>query len=129
MKQYKITLNENQLGIVQYALEEYFRLRMGQTFGLPDDLAGMDHDLSPKNPNHKRIFGEYIVRRDAIRNVMKAVFNIAFDQFGVPREKTSDMLIAEDIWDAIRVKRGISRWDRVLNVSDEPIPKIEEMDE
>ncbi len=129
MKQYKITLNEKQLSVIQYALEEYFRLRLGQDADFSDDLAEMEHDLSADNPEHKRFFAEFLVRRNAIREVMRAVFHIAFGVYGVPEEKTKDMLIAEDIWDAIRVTRGISRWDRVLNVSSEPIPKIEEVDE
>ncbi len=125
MKKYRITLNEKQLGVVQYALEEYFRLRLGQDFEFSNDLAEMGQDLSADNPEHKRIFAEYIVRRDAIEEIMKAVFHIAFGVYGVPERKTDNMLIAEDIWDAIRVKRGISRWGRVLNVSGEPVPEIE----
>ncbi len=125
MKKYRITLNEKQLSIIQYALEEYFRLRLGQEFDFSNDLAEMNYDLSPDNPEHKKIFAEYIVRRDAIGAVMKAVFRIAFGYNSY--EKTEKMLIAEDIWDAIRIARGISRWSRVLNVSDEPVPEIEEV--
>ncbi len=128
MKKYRITLNERQLVIVEYALEEYFRLRLGQDFEFSNDIAAMDHDLSPDNPNHERIFDDYILRRESIREIMNAVFHIAFGVFGTPQKKTEKMLIAEDIWDAIRVARGISRWGRVLNVSGEPVPKIEEVD-
>ncbi len=87
MKKYKITLNERQLVIVEHALEEYFRLRMGQDFDFSDDLAEMGQDLSTDNPECKRIFAEYIVRRDAIGEIMKAVFRIAFGTYGVPEEK------------------------------------------
>ncbi len=128
MKNYKITLNEKQIAVVQYALEEYFRLRLGQDFDFSNDIAEMGHDLSVDNPEHKRLFTEFLVRRDAIREVMRAVFHIAFGVYGTPKEKTKNMLIAEDIWDAIRVKRGISRWGRVLQVGGEPTPKIEEVE-
>ena len=125
MSKYKITLTENQLRVVRVALEEYFRLRMGQDFDFSSDLAAMNVDLSQDNPNHEWIFDRYIARRDHMKEVLRAFFRIAFGLHGIPEKKTDDMLIAEDIWDAIRVKQGISRWGRVLNVSGEPVPEIE----
>lgn len=124
---YKITLTEEQLRIVRVALEEYFRLRMGQDMDFCDDLAffGRKDVYDTSDPDHKRIFDRYISRRNHMREVMQAFFRIAFPPYGVPEEKTNDVLIAEDIWDAIRVKLGISRWGRVLGVGPEPIPEIE----
>ena len=124
MQKYKIMLSENQLRVIQVALEEYFRLRMGQDFEFCDDMAGLNTDLSPENPNHDKIFDKFLNRRDSLRHVMKAFFNIAFDH-GYLENKTDDMLVAEDIWDSIRAARGISRWPSLLNLADEPVPKIE----
>lgn len=128
MKKYRLTVSEKQLLQIERSLEEYFRLRMGQDMDFSDDMAQIETDLSPDNPNHDRIFERFLARRDAIRAVMKAVFNIAFP-IGYLKEKTQEMLIAEDIWDSIRVATGRSRWGFALNVSGEPLPKIEEIKE
>lgn len=52
-KKYTIELTENQVGVIQNALEEYFRLRMGQNFDFCNDIASLNVDLSPENSNHK----------------------------------------------------------------------------
>ena len=128
MKRYRLTVNEKQLIGIEMALEEYFRLRMGQDMDFSDAMAQIETDLSHDNPNFQKNFERFLERRDALRAVMKAFFNIAF-QMGYLRENTEEMLIAEDIWDSIRVARGRSRWGSALNVSGEPLPKIEEIEE
>lgn len=125
---YTIELTEKQLAIVQNALEEWFRLRMGQDMDFCDDLARMNTDLSMDNPNHERIFDNYISRRDHMRVVMKAFFCIAFEPNGHLIEKTEEMLVAETIWDAIRCARGQSRWGQPLVLGGEPCPKIEKQE-
>ena len=126
---YRITLTEKQMRVTQVALEEYFRLRMGQDMDFSDDMASLETDLSTDNPEHRRIFDRYIDRRDALRQVMKAFFGIAFDG-GYLKEKTDDMLIAECIWDAIRTARGCNHWGEAMQIGPEPLPKItqEEID-
>ena len=126
---YKIELTEKQMKIVQGAVEEWFRLRMGQDFDLCTDLASMNTDLSPDNPNHEQLFNNYIARRDHMQAIMKAFFRIAFEPFGYLTEKTEDMLIAETIWDAIRCARGFSRWGKPLVLGGEPCPKIERIED
>lgn len=121
---YTIELTEKQLATIQNALEEWFRLRMGQDMDFCDDLASMGTDLSPDNPNHDWLFDKYLARRDHMRELMKALFRIAFEPHGYLKEKTEDMLIAETIWDAIRCVRGLSRWDKPLVLGSEPCPKI-----
>ena len=123
-KKYTIELTENQVGVIQNALEEYFRLRMGQYTEFCTDMAELNADLSPDNPNHELIFDRYIQRRDHMEEVMRAFFRIAFEPTGYLREKTDDMLIAECIWDAIRCERGLSRWEQPLHTGSEPVPKI-----
>ena len=129
MKKYKIELTKNQLGVVMGAIEEYFRLRMGQEMDFCDDLAFMYTDLSPDNPKHDKIFERALSRRDHLRELMRAFFRIAFEPHGYPQSKTEKMLIAEDIWDAVRVATGKSRWANPLHVSEEPLPIIEEVSE
>ena len=124
-KKYTIELTENQVRIIQNALEEYFRLRMGQDTEFCTDIAGLNADLSPDNPHHELIFDRYIQRRDHMEEVMRAFFRIAFEPIGYLKEKTDDMLIAECIWDAIRCVRGLSNWSSPLHTGSEPVPKIE----
>lgn len=126
---YTIELTEKQISIVQNALEEWFRLRMGQEMDFCNDLAGMGVDLNPDNPNHEYLFNAYISRRDHMQEIMKAFFRVAFEPYGYLQEKTEDMLIAETIWDSIRVSRGLSRWGEPLVLGHEPCPKIEKVDE
>lgn len=75
---YKVTLTENQARVVQTALEEYFRLRMGQEMDFCMDFASLEVDLSPENPQHEKIFDLYIARRDHLQEVMRSFFRIAF---------------------------------------------------
>lgn len=125
MVKYKITLTENQMRVTQIALEEWFRLRMGQAGDFCNDLARMETDLDPKNPEHDRLFDAYISRRDHMREIMGAFFRIAFEPFGYLKEKTEDMLIAETVWDSIRCARGQNQWGMPLQMGSEPCPEIE----
>ncbi len=128
MATYTIEVNEAQIRVISAALEEYFRLRMGQEFDFCTDLASLNHDLSPQNQKHDWIFDMYIARRDHLQELMRAFFRIAFEPTGFLEKKTDDMLIAEDIWDVIRTARGLSRWDSQLHVSNEPMPKVVKKD-
>ena len=123
-KKYTIELTENQVRVIQNALEEYFRLRMGQDTEFCMDMAELNADLSPDNPHHELIFDRYIQRRDHMQEVMRAFFRIAFEPTGYLKEKTDDMLIAECIWDSIRCVRGLSRWGEPFPTGSEPVPKI-----
>lgn len=117
---YTITLTEQQIRVTQNALEEYFRLRMGQQRDFCDDLASIGRRLTTD-----KIFESYIGRRDHLEEIMRAFFKIAFEPFGYLKEKTDDMMIAETIWDSMRFARGESRWDEPLQIGPEPCPKIE----
>lgn len=121
---YTIEVNEKQLRLIMRMTEEWFRLRMGQATDFCDEIAAMNTDLSQDNPNHEWIFDKYIARRDHLHEMLRAFFCIAFEPIGYLEKKTEDMLIAEDIWDAIRCELGISRWGSPLHTSDEPLPKV-----
>lgn len=121
---YTIELTEKQMRMLETVTEEYFRLRMAQTFDFCDDLASMKCDLSPSNPNHDKIFDDFIKRRDHLSELMRAFYRIAFEPDGYLHEKTEEMLIAEDIWEAVRFALGRSRWDSTLHVGSEPFPTV-----
>ena len=129
MRKYRITLSETQAATVQNALEEFFRLRMGQDYTLSDDMAGPWKHLTPDSTEYDEKFSSYIQRRDSLHEVMRAYFRIAYGPGGAPDKKTDEMEIAECIWDAIRFKRGQSRWPDVLQVGSEPVPKVEVIDD
>lgn len=124
-KKYRIELTEEQMRLTEKALEEWMRLRMGQDMDLSNDMASINRDLSPENPNHKIIFDQYIQRRDHLRALMTAFFRIAFEPYGYLTEKTDEMMICECIWDAVRFARGNSRWSKPFQIGSEPSPKIE----
>ena len=117
---YTIMLTEQQIRVTQKALEEYFRLRMGQQRDFCDDIASIGRSIATD-----KAFDAYIARRDHLEEIMRAFFKIAFEPMGYLKEKTDDMMIAETIWDSMRFARGESRWDKPFQVGPEPCPKIE----
>lgn len=124
---YRVELSEKQLLIIMNALEEWFRLRFGQEFDFCNDMASLNCDLSPENPNHDYIFNMYLARRDHLSELLRCFFRIAFEPTGYLKEKTPDMLITEDIWDSVRVALGRSQWGKVLHIGSEDPVKIEKI--
>ena len=128
-KKYRITLTEEQMGIAEKYIETTMRLLAGQEWMFADEVARLNFDLSPENPNHKAIFDQYIQRRDHIREVMRAAYRIAFEPYGYLEHKSDEMVEAETIWDAIRTARGASIWGKAYQMGQEPIPGIEVMED
>lgn len=129
-KKYRIELTEEQMRVTQNALEEWFRLRLGQDMDFSNELAFFDYKPPEDEVERDRAFSNRICRRDSIREIMRAVFHIAFSSpYGVPEEKTPDTLISECLWDSIRSARGLSRWGRPCCIGSEPVPKIEVIDD
>ena len=128
-KKYVIELTESQMKLVNRYIETTFRLFLGQDWLFTDELAMMNSDLSPNNPKHKELFDSYAIRRVHAREVMKAVYQIAWGPRGYLDCKTDDMLEAETIMDAISYALGINRWNSPTQRGHEPIPKIYEIKE
>lgn len=130
---YMIELTEEQMRVLENCTNLYMRLSMGQTWDLADMLcegmleayAGYGRD----DPERKVMFERYIVKRNAIREILWSAMRIAFYPYATPTEKTRDGMICECIWDAIRVARGTSTYGQVLPIGDEPVPKIEKEDD
>lgn len=131
-KRFVLELNEKQLRLVNEALEEYFRIRMGQWSDLADSLAEKNIDFSPENPNHSQIFNDYIIRRDCVHEVLESVGRMLWGNMN--NSKSEEQLIAEDIWRVIRYRLYLESgstdtWrvdsDPPIFVSGEPEPKCE----
>lgn len=124
---YRIELTEQQMRVLENCTNLYMRVLMGQTYDLADMLCeGMLGHYDKDSQDSKIIFERYITKRNAVREVLTSVVRIARNtQYGFPAEKSEDGMIAECIWDAIRVARGTSRYGEVLPIGSEPVPKIE----
>ena len=98
MLTYTLTINEAQLKVMTVALEEFFRLRLGQCWDLVDDLAFSGFDY--KNHTAKE-FDERIRRRDDARSIIQTGMNVAFGQ-SVCRDIGDIGRICEDMWSVAR---------------------------
>ena len=97
--EYTIRLNERQLRLVQDALEEWARLRMGQTTYLADALAFQHFDYTEHTDEE---FNDRIRRRDAGEILLKQ----AADRFAGTDpchwRKTDAVETVLDMWSVIR---------------------------
>lgn len=136
---YNLELTEEQAEIIRIALEEYFRLRMNQTWDFADDICfdGFDHDS-----NTKEEFDKAIERRNMFRDEFGKLLNRVHPlQFvgGKFREQTMEMRRAQDIWQVVRHKLWIDRhgnkddWcvdaRKPMSMTGEPLPKMERVEE
>lgn len=97
---YQLTVSENQLKLINTALEEYFRIGMNQWEDLSDRISKIGIDLDPKNPKHDKIFDSYIEKRDDVRVILQAVGRMLWP-FGLQKQ-SEENIIAQDIWQVIR---------------------------
>ena len=129
---YTVEMTDEQARVIFVALEEYFRLRMGQVWDFCNDMSEINADLNPENPGHDKIFQDSITRRDHLEEVMRCFFRIAYEPRGYLEQKTEDMLTAEDLWDAFRFARNpdiVKTRGYPLHVGAEPPVKIERVAE
>jgi hypothetical protein len=119
-KKVTIELTETQAQTVLAAVEEWFRLRMGQSHDLADGLAFLNYKRDSEG------FDFAIQRRNAIAHVIQAMFKIAWPIHGTPGEIPPEVHVASDIWSVLRYelsKKDV--WDRTpFQMGPEPLPKI-----
>jgi hypothetical protein len=99
---YTLTVTETQLRAINDALEEFFRLRMGQYAKFAESIAGMGVDFSRDNPNHERIFNAYIERRNATVIALEAADKIAVGVVYNRPLPGESARICQDVWQVIR---------------------------
>ena len=135
---YTLEITEKQAEIIKIALEEYFRLRMNQTWDFADDICfeGFNYESTPED------FNDRIERRDMFRDKFEKLLNTVHPlhfRGGKFREQTIEMLRAQDIWQVIRHKLWIDRngdkddWcvdaREPMCMTGEPLPKMEKVEE
>ena len=142
-KYYNLKVSETQLKEIKDACELRFRIDLLQEDMLTDILATINNlDLSHDNPRHKEIFDAYIDRREHIRAVLKAAFEIAspWALRGLSRERDIHSQRAEDIWQTIRYQLYLDNPDKdkygytvdsrpPFQVSDLDLPTIERVED
>ena len=119
-----LELSEIQANTVKVALEEWFRLRMGQGFDLATDMAFLNYQHDKSRPE---AFNQRIQTRDALHEVVKAMFRVAFGPCGVPNSVPPEVHVASDIWSTLRweMSEKDALWDRSpFQMGPEPLPKI-----
>ena len=129
-RKYRLTLTENQLRVINAALEEYFRAPLGQWSGLADRLAfrGFDWDNHTDEELDKRC-----EKKEYALYAFDAAGNIVMDRTGtLPRP--TDEAIASDMWRILRqwLMAKEMRQDILMNTyheSDEPPIKVEAVSE
>lgn len=97
----KVTMEmtEKQARIVLEAVEEWFRLRLGQYHMTADGLAFLGFQYSE---DKREEFDNRIIRRNCINHVLRAVMSIAFPYTSVPTTTEPEVNIASDIWSQLR---------------------------
>lgn len=124
MAKVTIEMNETQARTVLAALEEWFRIRMGQDFDLANGLAFLGFKNDPQHPER---FDAAIQRRDSIQAVIRAMFNIAWpNHWGTPDNIEPEVHIASDIWSQLRWELSTKEeWmPPPFRMGPEPMPKI-----
>lgn len=97
-QKYAVTLNERQLRLICTAVEEYGRLRMGQTWDLAADLAFQHYEYKQDDPE----FDKRILRRDACKEMLELAMRAASGGNLEYFRKTEDVQVALDMYSVIR---------------------------
>lgn len=129
-KKVTIEMNEAQARIVLQAVEEWFRLRMGQPADLAIDLALYNYKPHKDGKANTKAFDNAMVRRDAIEEILKSMFRIAFPGYGSPSEIKNEVNVASDIWSVLRYELSNKEdWmPTPFQIGGEPLPKITVME-
>lgn len=135
-KKYRLTLTENQLRVINAALEEYFRAPLNQWGDLANRMAFRGYNR--KSDDMCTEFERRIVKRSAATHTLEAAGAILLSGSDCTGNsniiRTEDEEIASDMWRILRwelmpepFKREIYR--DTYHESNEPPIKVEEVSE
>lgn len=118
-----IELNERQARTVLEAVEEWFRLRMGQASDLANGLAFLGYKHDRTKPE---LFDRRILIRDALFELIRSMQRIAFGPYGTTENVPPEVHIGSDIWSTLRYELGPKdKWSSTpFQIGPEPLPKI-----
>ena len=97
--EFLIRVNERQLRLVLAALEEYFRLRMGQTTDLADALAFQHFDYKDHTEEE---FKQRLWNREDCKRHLELAMDAASQKNWKHWYKTEEVLTAIDMWSVLR---------------------------
>ena len=124
-KKVTIELTEAQARTVLAAVEEWFRLRLGQNYELANGLAFLGYDCATAKPGE---FDRRIERRESLYILVRAMLEIAFpwNKHGVSVPTPPEVHVASDIWSTLRYELGSKdEWcSTPFQMGPEPLPKI-----
>ena len=125
-KKITIELTEAQARTVLTAVEEWFRLRIGQGHDLSNGLAFLGYKHSEAKPGE---FDLRIERRDNLDAIIHAMLEIAFPwrKHGISVPIEPEVHIASDIWSQLRydLNENKDKWTTTpFQMGTEPLPKI-----
>ena len=92
-------MTKDQAQIVKMALEEYFRLRMGQWCDFAHDLAFTGYNDNSSDDE----FSQRLERRQSAEGVFRAAMVVAqpMPRYGRLPEQAMEMMRAQDIWQVV----------------------------
>lgn len=132
MRKYKIELTENQLSLVLYAINLTMRTGIGQT----DDLAHWIIIMGGARKVEEDFPREYEEERRIIQPILKGLMDGCWRGHELGKQTYVNEL--ETIYEAIRHQQYLdseiyseydTRADQPVKRGDEPVPKIERMDD
>lgn len=139
---YTLTVSEKQLRCINAALEDYFRLRMGQTWQLADDwcLQGYDYYKNPDEGKtiNEKTFDKCLWVCDHVRALLDTARRMAVPPSHTLYKLSENARICEDVWQVIRHQLWLDDpdgRDRLVDsrppmpVADEPLCKCEKVGE
>ena len=131
-KRYKITLTEEQLALVETAVEMMLRTGMGQMYDLAGWLVLSGYDY----PTGSTEFDIYLAQRKLIESVLEGISrNITECPHG--KGESNSVKELKTLYEAIGHQQwrdsGMDEWDcrshEPMKFGSEPIPKIERLEE
>lgn len=124
-KKVTIELTEPQAMVVLAAVEEWFRLRMGQGHDLSNGLAFLGYEHKTAKPGD---FNLRMERRNNLDAIIHAMMEIAFPwcKHGISVDIDPEVHIASDIWSQLRWELSTKEpWmSTPFQLGTEPMPKI-----
>lgn len=131
-KKYKITLTEKQLDLIGQAVEIMFRTGMGQMRDLAEWLVLLGHAY----PSVSTEFNIYIAQCDLVEGVLEGISNniMGFsyskgESNSLQEIKTLYEVFGHQQWEDSGKPDWDVRADEPIQFGDEPIPKIERIDQ